>query len=174
MNDFIIHGGLAVQQFYPLPNYTLAKGWALKGRLVGEIARKEIDSRFFADDGEGTWAMDWPGEETENLGSGRYTLLLIANSGDKELCVYQVEVRVFASTETDLRSESKKTLDALIAMRERKATRDEMSRSYNGRSISRLSWEDLLAAIDTLTREVRREQNAAAGRPRVKTVNYEF
>lgn len=52
----------------------------------------------------------------------------------------------YATATVDPRSSVKKTLDALQAVRENKATGDQLSMSIQGRSISRMSWEEINAA----------------------------
>ncbi|WP_372809043.1 hypothetical protein [Pontiella sp.] len=177
MTDFTIYGGLAVLQYYSTTVYTQAKGWELKARLSGNEKTIAIAADHFSDDGSGTWSLEWPGAATADLASADYTLTIIAcetTGVGTELPVHHVGVRVVAADETDLRSGTKKTLDALIALRDGKATRDEMSRSYNGRSISRMGWEELAKAIREVRAEYQREQRRAAGKTGFGTVNYEF
>lgn len=49
----------------------------------------------------------------------------------------------YATATIDPRSSVKKTLDALEAVRENKANNDQLSMSIQGRSISRMSWDEL-------------------------------
>jgi len=175
MNTDPIHGGLTAQRFFTLPKYPAAEGWQLKGRLVGNEQSTDIPVQYFADAAAGSWSLEWPPEQTAPLATADYTLLIIALDGSgKELLAHQEPVRVFAADGTDLRSQTKRTLDAINATIEKKASSDELSRSFNGRSIGRLSWEELLKAQSTLQRKYKIEQDRAAGKKRISTVNYRF
>lgn len=58
----------------------------------------------------------------------------------------------YAASKGDPRSHVKRTLDALEAVRENKATGDQLSFSIQGRSISRMSWDEVNAAYDHFSR----------------------
>lgn len=58
----------------------------------------------------------------------------------------------YATSTVDPRSSVKRTLDALVAVRENKATSDQLSMSIQGRSLSRMSWEEINDAIDHFQR----------------------
>ena len=58
----------------------------------------------------------------------------------------------YAAGKIDPRSSVKRTLDALEAVRENKATGDQLSMSIQGRSISRMSWQEVNDAYDHFSR----------------------
>lgn len=65
---------------------------------------------------------------------------------------------------TDPRSHAKITLDALESVIEDRATKDQMSYSIGGRSLSRMSVDDLLKFRNTYRAEVKKEDRAEARR----------
>lgn len=170
-----IYGGLAFQCTYSLPAHSVAAGWALRGRLVGDAGSIEIDAIYFQELCAGEWQLIWPGSQTAALAAGRYTLQAIASDGSgTELVVQSDQVRVFAAADTDLRSENRKILDNLIALSEGKSLRDHASISYNGRSITRFSWEEIQKAIAELEDKCKRERRRATGKTGFGTVNLRF
>jgi hypothetical protein len=63
----------------------------------------------------------------------------------------------FANTNADQRSHAKKVLDALEAVLENRASQDQMSYSIAGRSLSRMSIDDLLKFRDRYKAEYNQE-----------------
>lgn len=61
----------------------------------------------------------------------------------------------------DNRSHAKKTLDAIEAVIEGKATRDQLAHSIGGRSLSRYSWTELIEARDRYRAEYYAEERKA-------------
>lgn len=99
----------------------------------------------------------WVARVTEIAGSGRRFTL---NDG-------WTDVKPDPSTVVDPRSRARRTLDAINAVIEGKASSDHMSVSYQGRQVTRMSWSELLQARDRLREEVRVEEmgaNAGLGR----------
>jgi hypothetical protein len=169
MNPDSLYGGLSADRKYIFPDYPASAGWSVKARLIGGTEPVEIPAENAACVGN-EWRLTVPASLTNNLASGNYTLMVIAFNATHEHLAAKDHVRFFASTETDLRSQNRRTLDALNAMLEGKATRDQTSLSINGRSISRMSWPELLAARDNIARQVQAEEARLSGRSRVKTV----
>lgn len=171
MNPDVLYAGYDCVRSYTLDNYSTANGWALSARLVGLGGTAAIAAANAS--GSGTaWTLTVPASALTALSSGVYTLQLIAADGTTIEIALSETVQVVAAGTTDLRSSARKQLDAINAVLEDKATRDQASISYNGRSISRLSWDELLKARDALLRQVSREEAKAAGRARIQTVNY--
>ncbi len=63
----------------------------------------------------------------------------------------------FANTNADNRSHAKKVLDAIQAVLENRASQDQMSYSIAGRSLSRMSIDDLMRFRDRYRAEYNRE-----------------
>lgn len=172
MNPEVLYGGYAAKRTYSLPGFDAAVWTVMSARLVG-AASADIAAANIT--GSGTdWELTIPAESLASLASGNYTLQLLANNGTVTVVAASETVSVVAAGSTDLRSTARKQLDAINAVIEGKATKDESSISYNGRSISRMSWPDLLDARDRLARQVKAEENKAAGRSKIKTVGMRF
>ena len=65
-----------------------------------------------------------------------------------------------ATSSADPRTTARKTLDAIEAVIEGRASKDQESYSIAGRSLTRMSVEDLLSLRDSYRVEVRREEQA--------------
>ena len=63
----------------------------------------------------------------------------------------------FANTNADVRSHAKKVLDAIEAVLENRASQDQMSYSIAGRSLSRMSIDDLMTFRNRYRAEYLRE-----------------
>jgi hypothetical protein len=173
MNPASIYGGLSAERFYNLPKFP-ASAYSLRARIIGGEAPVEIAAAQCTGTGA-DWRVLIPAASLDGLATGSYTLLIIATdtAGAEQLAAKET-VKFFATAETDLRSDLQKMLEALNATLAKKATRDQASMSYNGRSISRLSWDELLKARDAVARQVQSEEGRLAGRQRIQTVNYRF
>jgi len=84
----------------------------------------------------------------------------------------------FAVSSVDPRSSVKKTLDALTAVRENKATGDQLSLAVAGRSISRMSWEEINQAYGHFRRlfeqELAEQSDALGTESESNTVKVSF
>lgn len=173
MNPASIYGGLSAERFYNLPKFP-AGAYTLRARIVGAETPVEITAAQCTGSGA-DWRVLIPAASLAALATGDYTLLIIAtDSAGAEQLAAKETIKFYAAAETDLRSDLHKMLDALNATLAKKATRDQASMSYNGRSISRLSWDELLKARDAIARQVRAEENSLAGRSRIQTVKMRF
>lgn len=65
-----------------------------------------------------------------------------------------------AVSEADPRTHARKTLDAIEAVIEKRATKDQESYSIAGRSLSRMNIADLMSFKDQYRAEVKREEDA--------------
>jgi len=173
MNPDKLFAGYDSRRTYTLENYSAADGWSVTVRLIGSGGSADIDA--INAEGSGTaWTLTVPAAALSALTSGVYTLQLIAADGTTTEIAVSETVQVIAASETDLRSSARKQLDAIDAVLEGKASKDESSISYNGRSISRMSWEELQTARDRIARNVRDEERRAAGKKKIQSVTVGF
>lgn len=77
----------------------------------------------------------------------------------------------FADTNADHRSHAKKVLDAIEAVLENRASQDQMSYSIAGRSLSRMSIDDLLKFRDRYRAEYNKELQKARIKNKQNTGN---
>jgi len=174
MNPDQIYGGIAAEFNFTMPTCNADSGGSVSAKLVGGSSSVEIPSDNV--EGSGTaWTLTIPAALTADLPSGSYTLLLLATpSGEVERVVARVAVQILAADATDLRTTARVTLEALQATLAGKATSDQTSISYNGRSISRMTFDDLQKAIGVQKRIVKAEENTAAGIGKIQSVALGF
>jgi len=172
MNLDKLFAGYDSRRTYTLENYS-ADTWTLSARLVGSSGSVDIAAANAS--GSGTaWTLTIPATSLADLKAGTYTLQLIATDGTTTEIAASEIVQLAAATDTDLRSSAQKQLEAIDALLEGKASKDQSSISYNGRSISRLTWEELQNARDRVARQVQRETDRAAGKGRIQSIGLRF
>lgn len=101
--------------------------------------------------------MDISATDSDTLSAGDYWWQAVATKGSERCTVASGQFTVTPSLEEqasgyDGRSHVKKVLDALNAMLEKRATLDQQSYSIQGRSLSRMSIEDLYTWRDKYQR----------------------
>ena len=69
----------------------------------------------------------------------------------------------------DIRTHNRKVFDALEAVIENRATTDQLSLSIAGRSISRMSWDEILKAYDRFKLAVAKELGQRPSRVLIRT-----
>ena len=126
---------------YAAPTWTLS--YAL---LKPGCDRIEITA---TDNGDGSHLVTVAASDTAGWESGEYYWQRNVTNGSVRHTTGSGRLEIkpnFAAANVDPRSSAKKTLDALEAVREGKATGDQLSMSLNGRSISRMSWDEVNSA----------------------------
>jgi hypothetical protein len=151
------------------PDYPATEGWTLRYRLV-PVSGTAITFAATADGSAytvsvaaattATWAAkDYAWSAYVTLASARHTVA----SG-----VTTIAPDPGVASGVDRRSHARKTLDAIEAVLEGKATKDQSQYQINGRMVTRYSWADLIQMRSTYQAEVRAEEQvdrAAAGLP---------
>ncbi len=118
--------------------------------------------------------------QTADWQPGTYTWQRYANDGSDRVTTGSGSIEVAADLQpgsVDLRTTAKQILDAIDAVLKGKASQDQLTYSLNGRSLTRMTWADLIAARSHFKREVDREEAAArvaAGQPSGKTLRVRF
>ena len=142
--------------------------WALEYRLIGsddgitEITAAEVGTKY---------QITIPKADSATLIGGNYTLVGYVSDGSERLTVYSGQVTVKANLEEkgsafDTRTHARKTLDAIEAVIENRASKDQQSYSIAGRSLSRMTIDDLLKFRSQYKAEVKQEvaaERVAAG-----------
>jgi hypothetical protein len=138
--------------------------WVLTFYMVKDDGSKQLEWEA-TDNGDGYHlvtiaASGSPGTDDLLVGSWLF-LERASKSGDAyTLSSGRIEVLPNLALAADLRSHAKKTLDALEATIEGRASSDQLSMSIGDRSISRMSMGELTSARDEYRAEVAREENA--------------
>lgn len=146
---------------YPTATYSLKYSLRLAGTTASEI---EITA---AETG-GEYVVEVPSATTAAYTAGTYLWqAYIVRTADSERVavgsgVLEVENNADADT-SDPRSHARKVLDAIEAVIESRASKDQEEYSINGRSLKRTPMEDLMKLRNTYRAEVRAEDRRANG-----------
>jgi hypothetical protein len=143
---------------YLSTEYTLC--FALRGKTPGNYTATSNP--------DGTYTFNILHTTTKNFYPGSYRYVLYV---DKSVEQYTIETgaveivqRVDLSTKTDQRSYAKRVLDAIEATIENRATSDQQAYTINGRSLTRISIQDLLKLREYYKELVAKENTATDSR----------
>jgi hypothetical protein len=109
---------------------------------------------------------------TKDQPHGTYEWIARAVNGTTSTTLARGRITVepnFANLAADNRTHNRKVYEALKAVIENRATTDQLSYSVAGRSISRMSWDELLAAHDRYRLAVAKEMGLHPGRVFIRT-----
>lgn len=158
----IIRAGDSVSWTASYSDYSAADGWSLSYAIVGNsggftgIAGVAAGSNF---------DVSITAAQTKQLVAGDYRLVGRVSKGAEVITVCSVELKVEANLfdigpGSDVRSGSQRGLDAIIAVMEKRASKDQENYSINGRSLSRTPIADLITLRRFYEREVHKERKA--------------
>lgn len=145
-----------------VPQYLPADGWVVSYALVRDGARLTVTA---TDNGDGTHLVNISAATTAGWESGSYHWQAYATSGSERYTIASGLLKVeanFAAGAVDARSHVEKTLAALEATLEGRASSDQLAYSIGGRSISKMTPEQLLTWRDKYRAELAAEQKAQA------------
>ncbi len=157
MTALKITPGLSFKLLLPLASYPPSAGWTLTGHLAGAKDVQKIAPEKFTPANTG-WRLHLTAadtKETPNLDHHRNVLLqIVAALGDEQHLVIEKPIAIAAplGQTVEPRTNNQIILGQLEAVIRAKSTKDYQSLSVNGRSIQRLSWEEIIA----VTRQYRR------------------
>lgn len=145
------------------PDYYPADGWVMKYDFVSKDGNYTVTG---TDNGDGYHLIQANASTTATWVPGTYSYQgYVTKSGERyTLREGQIEILADLATQgnVDTRSHVKKVLDALEATIEGKATKDQMSYTIAGRTLSRLSPTELIKWHNTYkalyAQEVREER----------------
>ena len=143
-----------------LPEYPASAGWALSYELVNAAARIAFSGAAAGDD----HLVNVPAATTTTWVPGAYTWRSrVALSGEVfTVGGGQMVVQPAFAAATDARSQARRTLDAIDAVIEGRASSAVAEYSIAGRSLKNIPIPELLALRDRYARMVRDEDAAAA------------
>lgn len=147
-----------------LPNYP-ASTWTMTFYFVNSAAAFSVVASASGDD----YAVSVNATITDGRTAGRYRWSARVTDGTDVHTLAQGWTDVLANVTAaqDARSSARRTLDAVEATLEGRATRDDLNTAINGRSISRIPISELLQWRDRLKEEARAQEegeNAGLGR----------
>lgn len=141
-----------------LADYPAGDGWTLT--YYASNGDDKITASAVAD-GD-AHVVTFSAANTANLAAGRYRLEGYVSKDAERYRVFagslKVEPDLTASGNIDARSHAEKVLDAIEAVIEVRATKDQSSYTIEGRTLSRTPIEDLIRLRDRYRNEVAREQ----------------
>lgn len=102
---------------------------------------------------------------SSTLNPGVYTLAYAVSSGTDRCTVHSTSIEVLpdVSAQYDPRSDTEKTLEAVIALLEGKVSDDTQMLQYDGRTLSRYTFTELETLRSRLLRTLAREKARKAG-----------
>ncbi|NQU47026.1 MAG: hypothetical protein HQ519_00120 [Planctomycetes bacterium] len=146
-----------------LDDYRPEDGWTLTYEIVSPTA--DLGSFAAADNGDGSHLVSIAAATTAAWSAGAATWgAYAAKAGER----YQVdkgrlviEADLASASTHDGRSHARKTLEAIEAVIAKRATKDQMGHSIEGRSLARTPIPDLLVLRKTYLAEVDAEERKA-------------
>ncbi len=143
-----------------LADYSPADGWVLSYSLFNASNQYDVTA---ADNGDGTFLVTISSTASSGYAPGDYSWQSFVTKGAERFDVECGDMVVHAdpaSGAVDGRSHVKKTLDAINATIEGRATSAQLSYSVDGVSVSKMSLEELIAAKSQYEQWWREEQTA--------------
>lgn len=174
-----IVAGMTVRWRRALDDYPASAGWSLKYAIRGATA-PAINLIATADGDE--FAVTIPAATTDDYPAGRYQVVgYVEGVASERHEVYRgllvVVLDPVAATQIDPRSHARRVLEAIEAVLEKRATRDQQSYAIQGRSLARWPVADLLLLRDRYRADVAREEARDAidqGRRPRRTIRARF
>ncbi len=141
---------------YPLDEY------ALEYRFTEDSTGNTNAFTIAATEAESTYLVEIASAVTASLTAGDYqwAAFIIRSSDNQRVVIDQGRTEILPNlqnTTADLRTHAKKVLDAIEAVLENRASQDQMSYSIAGRSLSRMSIDDLMTFRNRYRAEYLRE-----------------
>lgn len=134
--------------------------WTISYSFVSSLGRIQITG---SNNGDNTHLITATAATTADWSPGSYYYQVYATSGSERYCLREGYIEIKANFAThsaglDARSHTKKVLDALEAMIEGKASKDQAGYSIAGRSLQRMSPSELIDWLEHYKAKWQREQ----------------
>ena len=139
-------------------DYPASAGWSLKYLLRNATQHYDIDATADGD----SFAVSVAASTTSGYAAGRYAWSAVVTKGAEKHEVGRGTLVVLpdltVATALDTRSHARKVLDAIAAVIENRATKDQMRYQIEGRELQRCPLEDLTRFRIFYAAEVAREE----------------
>jgi hypothetical protein len=149
-----------------VPDYPASAGWTLTYRLVPRTSGSAISFDATADGDD--YDIEVGASTTDDWTAGEYSWSAYVSKAGERHTVDQGTVKIQPNPGVvaayDARSFARKALDAIEAVLEGRASKDQEEYSIGGRSLKRTKLEDLHKMRARFKAEVDAEDRAAAGR----------
>jgi len=153
----VLTSGDTVQWTKSLANYLPADGWVLTYHIVDAVISKDIVA---TDNGDGTHLAVFTAA-LSTVPAGTYAMKGFVTNNSERFTVFVGTVvahQDLSTGATDIRSHAKKTLDAIEATLENRATQDQRRMQVAGRLIERMHIDELLKLRAVYKAEYARER----------------
>ncbi len=148
-----------------VPDYPASAGWTLTYRLIPRTAGTAIS--FSGSASGDDYAIEVGASVTKDWVAGEYSWSAYVSKAGERHTVDQGTVKILDDPGViaayDGRSHARKTLDAIQAVIQNRATQDQKSYSIGGRSLERMPLSDLLKLESAYLTRVANEDAAASG-----------
>lgn len=148
-----------------LPDYPASAGWVLVYTLINAAAKITITAAADGDD----YVVTQPSATTAAWAKGKYKyqarVTLAGVSHTVETGDMEVAANFATETTLDGRSHARKVLDAVEAVLEGRATKDQEEYTIGDRSLKRTPIEKLYELRQRYKAEVSREETRSSGKP---------
>ncbi|CUW39682.1 putative phage-related protein [Magnetospirillum sp. XM-1] len=145
-----------------LADYPAGGGWTLSYVLINASGKITFSAGADGD----AFLVDVAAATTANKTAGTYGWEAFVTKGSDRFRVGTGRVEVLPNFETtataDTRSHARRTLEAIDAVIEKRASKDQMSYQIDGRRLDRTPLPDLIRLRSYYVSQVRREDDAAA------------
>lgn len=146
-----------------VPGYPRSDGWTLAYRLIPRVGSTVISITAGASAYNGAdYRVQAAASTTALYATGFYAWSALVSRGSERHQVLSGSLQVFADpgvvTTHDNRTHARKTLDAIEAVIEGRASKDQMAYTIGTRSLERTPLEDLLMLRDRYRAEVAGEE----------------
>ena len=153
----------------PVGNYPASAGWAVSLVLQALAGGAPVSAN--ATDGAAEWDIAVASSVSTALAPGSYRYLIAATKAGDRSTIASGEVEVLpdpAKAAQDQRSQARRSLDAIDAMLEGRASSEDMKFTFaDGRALEKIPHADLLALRQHFARKVACEINKGRGPKRV-------
>jgi hypothetical protein len=148
--------------------YPSTEGWVLSYFFSRADDSREV---IAVGQPDGSHLVTITADESQLFLAGQYRWQARVASAPQNYTVGSAPIEVIPSlnAQVETRTSSQVTLDAISAVMEGKASRDQSKISVGGQSLDRMTWEDLLKAHQYFSNKVKR-QRVAAGEDSAVTV----
>jgi len=136
-----------------------ATDWVLAYSIVNATTKLTIEGAAVVTNEE-RFDVTITSPVTASWAPGNYRLIGYMSNGDERHTIYDEPLRIDpdVTSMADRRSWAEKTLEAVEAVIANKATSDQSSVSFEGRSLARYTHTELILFRDRLKREVKRNK----------------
>ena len=156
-----LNAGDSASWVVSLPNYPATEGWSLKYAIANASQNYALTASALGDDFE----VVIPSSTSSSYSPGLYALIGYVEKDDQrtEVSSNRLEILPNVTSLHDRRTQAERTLQAIRDLLEGKATDDQQMIQYAGRTLSRYTFEQLIAIESRLARRVAREKAARKG-----------